>query len=104
MMPPHACPISRLAVAVDECLLEQGLGHGGVDVVPDPVVQEQGLAGGGIDEQGAPEGRGMEEKSQGPEMFFSLVQEGGGKTGVWGGTGLHLLSAGHGRAALPGRV
>ncbi|MCA1787785.1 MAG: hypothetical protein LC657_17565 [Desulfobacteraceae bacterium] len=46
----------------------------------------------------------MEEKSQGPEMFFSLIQEGGGKAGVWGGAGLHVLSAGHGRAALPGRV
>ena len=46
----------------------------------------------------------MEEKSQGPEMFFSLDQEGGGKTGVWGGSGLHVLSAGHGRAVVPGRV
>ncbi len=68
-LPGH--PVQGLpAVAVDECLLEQG----------------------------SPEGRGMEEKSQGPEMFFSLVQEGGGKTGVWGGAGLHVLSAGHGRA------
>jgi hypothetical protein len=74
-LPGH--PVQSLpAVAVDKCLLEQG----------------------------APEGRSMEEKSQGPEMFFSLVQEGGGKTGVWGGSGLHVLSAGHGRAVLPGRV
>ena len=167
-LPGH--PVQGIpAVAVDEGLLEQGLGHGGVDVVPvpvaahcldavfgklfvqqavqgaagmdqvvggvghepeqslvlvhqgilflggegigkripgvaDPVVQEQGLAGGGIDEQSPPEGRGMEEKSQGPEMFFSLDQEGGGKTGVWGGSGLHVLSAGHGRAVVPGRV
>lgn len=136
------------AVAVDKCLLEQGLGHGGVDVVPvpvaalcldavfgklpvqqavqgagrvrqvvpgvghepehppvfvhqgilflgvqgigkrvpgvtDPVIQEHGLAGVRVDEQGAPEGRRMEGEAQGPEMFFSLVQEAGGKPGVW---------------------
>jgi hypothetical protein len=52
--------------------------------VADPVVQEYGLAGVRVDEQGAPEGRGMEEKTQWPEMWPSLVQEAGGKSGVWG--------------------
>jgi hypothetical protein len=37
-------------------------------------------------------------------MFFSLVQEAGGKSGVWGWPRLHLFYAGHGRATKPSGV
>ncbi len=51
--------------------------------VADPVIQEHGLAGVRVDEQGAPEDRGMEGEAVCGQLFFSLVQEAGGKPGVW---------------------